>query len=85
VIRNADERDSALRELKYLWNFLREVEDSDPEDSLTKVGIHKMMARIHEELMDYEARRELEMARASAKTTSEERVEAPAETAVSSN
>jgi hypothetical protein len=69
VIQNRGERDGALRELEYLWKFLYEVEGANPEDGMTKAGIHKMMARIHEELMEYEARQELETARAAGKAT----------------
>jgi hypothetical protein len=67
VIQDHGERDGALRELEYLWGFLQEVERTNPEDGLTKAGIHKMMARIHEELMEYEGRQELGTAQACAK------------------
>jgi hypothetical protein len=68
VIQNRGERDGAIRELDYLWKFLQKVERTNPADGLTKAGIHKMMARIHEELMEYEGRQEFDAAQASAAT-----------------
>ncbi len=65
VIQNDNERDAALQELDRLWKFLQQVESRNPEHGSTKASIHKMMARIHEELMEYEAQRELETAQAN--------------------
>jgi hypothetical protein len=75
VIQNGDERDAALRELERLWSFLQEVGSRSPDHGSTKASIHKMMARIHEELMEYEARREYDVARANRKTGEEQPVE----------
>jgi phosphoribosyl-ATP pyrophosphohydrolase len=81
VIQNGDERDGALKELERLWSFLHEVERRSPEHSSTKASIHKMMARIHEELMEYEAGRELVAARTNGKVNNEQRGETAVETA----
>jgi hypothetical protein len=81
VIQNGDERDAALKELERLWSFLQEVGSRSPEHGSTKASIHKMMARIHEELMEYEARRELEVARATRKAGDERPVGPAVDTA----
>jgi hypothetical protein len=81
VIRNGDERDGALRELERLWSFLQDVERRSPEHGSTKASVHKMMARIHEELMEYEAQREFEAAQAIGKASGEQRVESAVDTA----
>jgi hypothetical protein len=85
VIQNDTERSAALSELEYLWNFLRQVENRNPEHGSTKAGIHKMMARIHEELMEYEARREFEAAQVNGVTGHEEAVQSAAGTTVASD
>ena len=82
VIQNGDERDAALKELERLWSFLHEVESRNPEHGSTKVSIHKMMARIHEELMQYEAQREFDAAQADGKANGEQSVESTVDTAV---
>jgi hypothetical protein len=81
VIQNGSERDAALMELQRLWRFLQEVESRSPEHGSTKASIHKMMARIHEELMEYEAGRELVAARTNGKVNNEQRVESAVDTA----
>jgi hypothetical protein len=81
VIQNGVERDAALRELERLWRFLQKVESRSPEHGSTKASIHKMMARIHEELMEYEARQELVPAQANGKANNEQRGESAVETA----
>ena len=81
VIVNDAERDAALKELERLWSFLHEVETRSPKHGSTKAGIHKMMARIHEELMRYEARRDFPVPQANGKAHSEQHVEATVDTA----
>jgi hypothetical protein len=82
VIQNSEDRDAALSELERLWSFLQGVDSRSPGHGSTKASIHKMMARIHEELMEYEARREYEEARASRTASNGQPVGSPVDTAL---
>jgi hypothetical protein len=60
VITNAVEFEMAEQELRDLERRLERLQESHPVGSkgFTKAGIHKMFARIHEELAVYEGSEE---------------------------
>jgi hypothetical protein len=60
VITNAAEYEKAEEELRNLEGRLERLQQSNPIGSkgFTKAGIHKMIARIHEELAIYEGSEE---------------------------
>ena len=59
MIENETEYEAAQDELRYMEEFLARVrmDLSHPNVGLTMAGIRKMLARLHEELGEYEARR----------------------------
>ena len=60
MITNAAEYEKAEEELRNLEGRLERLQQSNPIGSkgFTKAGIHKMIARIHEELAIYEGSEE---------------------------
>jgi hypothetical protein len=60
VITNSAEYEKAEQELRDLQSRLERLQQSHPVGSkgFTKAGIHKMIARIHEELAVYEGSEE---------------------------
>ena len=67
MIENEQEYAKAQKELQDLEVRLRDLQGTNPPGSkgFTKAGIHKLIARIHEELAIYESSVELRTARAS--------------------
>lgn len=67
MIDNEQEYAKAQKELQDLEERLRDLQSTNPLGSkgFTKAGIHKLIARIHEELAIYESSVELRTARAS--------------------
>jgi hypothetical protein len=67
MIADASEYEKALGELEYLDEWLKNLGRERPgsENGLTKAGIRKMMARLHEELAVYEGALEVARKRAS--------------------
>lgn len=67
MIENEQEYAKAQKELQDLEVRLRDLQSTNPPGSkgFTKAGIHKLIARIHEELAIYESSVELRTARAS--------------------
>lgn len=65
MISNAQEYDKAQEELRHLEDWLARLqrEHPVPEKGLTKAGIRKMIARLHEELAVYEGSEEVRSAR----------------------
>jgi hypothetical protein len=65
VITNATEYEKAQNELEHLEEWLKRLEHEHPlpEMGLSKAGIRKMIARLHEELGAYEGTMEVEAAR----------------------
>ena len=61
MIQTADEYDKAQGELRRLEDWLQRLQQDHPipEKGLTKAGVRKMIARLHEELAIYEGSREL--------------------------
>lgn len=57
MIADVQEYEKAQEELRYLEDWLRRLlsEQVNPEKGLTKAGVRKMIARLHEELAVYEA------------------------------
>lgn len=57
MIGNDGEYRKVIEQLTHLEVWLREVEGTPdhPNKGLTKAGIHKMIARLHEELAVYDA------------------------------
>lgn len=62
MIANVDEYKKACEELESLEAWLSRLRQETPvaEKGLTKAGIRKMIARLHEELALYEGRQEVE-------------------------
>jgi hypothetical protein len=62
MIRSAEEYQKAKDELRHLENWLDRLhrEHPIPSKGLTKAGIRKMIARLHEELALYEGGQEVE-------------------------
>src|SRR5438046_2979392 len=58
MIQTADEYQKAQDELRHLEDWLQGLHPV-PEKGLTKAGLRKMIARLHEELAIYEGSREL--------------------------
>jgi hypothetical protein len=67
VITTAQEYETAKRELGHLEDWLSRLQSEHPAPShgLSKAGIRKMIARLHEDLAVYEGSQEVH----SAKTT----------------
>lgn len=67
MIDNEQEYAKAQKELQDLEERLRDLQSTNPLGSkeFIKAGIHKLIARIHEELAIYESSVELRTARAS--------------------
>ena len=65
MISNAQEYDKAQEELCHLEDWLARLRRDHPvpEKGLTKAGIRKMIARLHEELAVYEGSEEVKSAR----------------------
>ena len=65
MISNAQEYQKAQEELSHLEDWLSRLqrEHPVPEKGLTKAGIRKMIARLHEELAVYEGSEEVKSAR----------------------
>jgi hypothetical protein len=62
MIANGTEYNKACQELEELQHWLNRLrqENPGPEKGLTKAGIRKMIARLHEELAIYEGSLEME-------------------------
>ena len=65
MISNAQEYQKAQEELRHLedWLLRLQREHPVPEKGLTKAGIRKMIARLHEELAVYEGSEEVKSGR----------------------
>jgi hypothetical protein len=65
MIADANEYDKACQELEYLEAWLNRLrsQHQDSTKGLTKAGIRKMIARLHEELAIYEGGLEVEKER----------------------
>lgn len=65
MIENSDQYEAAISELRDLEARLSrlQLEHPNPELGLTKVGVRKMIARLHEELGVYEAELSISVAR----------------------
>ncbi len=61
MIENPQQYESAKDELRHLEQWLERLytEHPLPQKGLTKAGVRKMIARLHEELGTYEGNREL--------------------------
>lgn len=61
MINGADEYEKAQEELRYLEEWLARLlrDHPPPEKGLTKAGVRKMIARLHEELAVYEGTQEV--------------------------
>lgn len=64
MISNAQEYEKAQGELRHLEDWLARLqrEHPIPNKGLTKAGIRKMIARLHEELAVYEGSQEVKLA-----------------------
>jgi hypothetical protein len=62
MIANLEEYQKAQNELQHLEDWLKRLQQEHPlpAKGLTKAGIRKMIARLHEELALYEGGREFE-------------------------
>ena len=62
MISDSIQYDKAQAELLHLENWLARLrrEHPNPSKGLTKAGIRKMIARLHEELAEYEGSEEVE-------------------------
>jgi hypothetical protein len=62
MIRTVEEYQKAQDELRRLEDWLQRIQQAFPVPAkgLTKAGIRKMIARLHEELAVYEGSREVE-------------------------
>jgi len=62
MIANAEEYTKACQELRHLEEWLERLqkEHANGEKGLTKAGVRKMIARLHEELAVYEGTAEVE-------------------------
>jgi hypothetical protein len=67
MIGSPEEYQKAQAELQHLENWLQRLQQEHPVPAkgLTKAGIRKMIARLHEELGVYEGGREVEQAQPS--------------------
>jgi hypothetical protein len=67
MIANSSEYEKALDELRYLNDWLEALstKHTGSEKGMTKAGIRKMMARLHEELAVYEGALEMAQKRVS--------------------
>ena len=65
MIVNELEYQKAREELRYLEAWLKRLHDESPgaEKGLTKAGIRKMIARLHEELAVFEGSRQVELSK----------------------
>ena len=65
MISSAQEYESAKEEFSYLEQWLARLLDEHPVPShgLSKAGIRKMIARLHEELAFYEGSQEVKSAK----------------------
>ncbi len=65
MIATAQEYDKAKDELVHLEQWLARLQETSPlpAKGLTKAGVRKMIARLHEELGVYEGTREMDAAR----------------------
>ena len=65
MIANEVEYQKAREELRYLEAWLERLHDESPgaEKGLTKAGIRKMIARLHEELAVFEGSRQVELSK----------------------
>ena len=65
MISNTQEYEKAQDELRHLENWLARLqrEHPVPEKGLTKAGIRKMIARLHEEIAVYEGSEEVKSAK----------------------
>lgn len=65
MISNAQEYEKAQEELRHLEDWLARLqrEHPVPDKGLTKAGIRKMIARLHEELAVYEGSQEVKSAK----------------------
>ena len=64
MIRTAEEYQTAQEELNQLEERLRRLQQSHPlgAKGFTKAGVRKMIARLHEELAQYEGSQEVHQA-----------------------
>jgi hypothetical protein len=62
MIQTVEEYQKAQDELRHLENWLQRLQQEHPVPAkgLTKAGIRKLIARLHEELAVYEGSREVE-------------------------
>ena len=65
MIKNSTEYERAQEELRHLEEWLRRFEREHPlpDMGLSKAGVRKMIARLHEELREYEGTLEVDAAR----------------------
>lgn len=65
MIANAQEYEAAKQELVHLEDWLSRLqrEHAAPSHGLSKAGIRKMIARLHEELAVYEGSQEVQSAK----------------------
>ena len=65
MISNTQEYQKAQEELRHLedWLLRLQREHPVPEKGLTKAGVRKMIARLHEELAVYEGSEEVKSAK----------------------
>jgi hypothetical protein len=65
MISDANQYEKAQAELQHLEDWLARLrqEHPNPSKGLTKAGIRKMIARIHEELAEYEGSQEVAAAK----------------------
>lgn len=65
MLTNSTEYEKAQEELQYLEQWLAQLEREHPLPGmgLTKAGIRKMIARLHDELGEYEGSRQVDAAR----------------------
>jgi hypothetical protein len=61
MIQSVEEYEKAQDELRHLEEWLRQLHQSHPAPSkgLTKAGVRKMIARLHEELAGFEGSQEV--------------------------
>jgi hypothetical protein len=62
MIRTVDEYQKAQQELRHLDGWLERLQKDNPapKKGLTKAGIRKLIARLHEDLAVYEGSREID-------------------------
>lgn len=66
MIQSVEEYRKAQEELRHLEGWLQQLQRDHPVPAkgLTKAGVRKMIARLHEELAVYEGGREVEQSQA---------------------